>query len=267
TLYSGQIVRTQIGADKANTAEVLTRLYVGIYGQDDRVERVYGPEKMLKSGAMHLFEWLIPDTEGAPIFEIGLEMSATQITNGIIYLDYLTWDGTPEVVFRKPEGNGVMWRRTWVNGVDQYEWEWPEAVRIIQNRGRGLLITGTRDWINYKVQATLTPHLVNSFGLAACVQGQERYYALLLSDRNTVRLVKRLDGEVVLAEQAFVWEFGRPYQLQVALQDNQVLAWVDGSLLFKIDDIVHPLASGGIALVCEEGRLSTDNVSVLSTYK
>jgi len=133
---------------------------------------------------------------------------------------------------------------------------------VIQNRGRGLVITGTREWEDYSVQADITPHLVKAFGLAARVQGLERYYVLLITDQNTIKLIKRLDGETVLAEQAFPWEFGRPYRLQMTVKGNLIMASVDGVLSFNIEDADRPLFSGGIALVCEEGRIGTDEVSV-----
>jgi len=133
---------------------------------------------------------------------------------------------------------------------------------VIQNRGRGLVITGTREWTDYSMQASITPHLVRAFGVAARVQGLERYYALLLSNRNTIKLIKRLDGEIVLAEGAFDWEFGQPHKLQITVQGNQILGFADGALLFKVEDLDHSLSGGGIALVCEEGRIGTDEVSV-----
>jgi len=33
-------------------------------------------------------------------------------------------------------------------------------------------------------------------------------------------------------------------------------------LSFKVEDLDRPLSGGGIALVCEEGRIGTDEVSV-----
>ena len=88
-----------------------------------------------------------------------------------------------------------MWRRAWVDGVDQYGSRWPEPYRLVQNHGTGLLIQGTRDWTDYRVSAPITPHLVASAGIGARVQGMRRYYALLLAEGGTVRLVKALDGE------------------------------------------------------------------------
>ena len=112
-----------------------------------------------------------------------------------------------------------------------------------------MVLTGTREWTDYSVQARITPHLAQAFGLAARVHGLERYYALLLSRQNTIKLIKRLDGEIVLAEKAFTWEFGRPYDLQIVVMDTRISASVDGVVLFDVADSDRPLMDGGIALV------------------
>jgi len=200
--------------------------------------------------------------DGAPIAQIGISISSDEPAEGIIHLDYLTWDGSPNLTFHRPLAAGRMWKRQWVNGADFFEDNFGEAFRVIQNRGRGLVITGTREWTNYSVQASLTPHLVRAFGIAARVQGLERYYGLLLFHPNTIKLVKRLDGEAVLAEQAFAWEFGQPYHLRLTVDGNRILAFVNGVLLLEVEDLDHPLSGGGIALVCEEGCIGTDEVSV-----
>jgi hypothetical protein len=157
-----------------------------------------------------------------------------------------------------------MWKRQWVNAADYFEDEFAEAFRVIQNRGRGLVMTGTREWTDYTVQAVITPHLAKAFGLAARLQGLERYYGLLLSNQNTIKLIKHLDGEILLAERTFDWKLGQPYDLRMTVKGNQILAAVDGELFFKVEDLDRPLFSGGIALVCEEGRIGTDEVSVSS---
>ena len=47
------------------------------------------------------------------------------------------------------------------------------------------------------------------------------------------------------------------------VQDNQIKTWVDGRFIFGWDDPGRSLAGGGIALVCEEGRIGADLVSVM----
>ncbi len=54
-----------------------------------------------------------------------------------------------------PAGDRRSRARAWANAIDQYDARWPEAFRLVQNEGTGLLITGTRDWIDYTVSSTI----------------------------------------------------------------------------------------------------------------
>lgn len=235
------------------------------YGADDELVRTYGPEAVLEPGAGREFEWRIGDTGGAPIAEIGVEISSARRADGTVYLDYLTWDGTPDVVLTRPTTGGTMWRRAWVDGVDDYAPRWPESYRLVQNHGTGLLIQGTRERTDYRVSAAITLHLVTAGGIGARVQGMRRYYALLLCTDGKARLVKALDGDTVLAETGFPWEFGGTYEFSLQVVGNHLEASIDGQALFSVDDTDRPLTSGGIALICEEGCISSDAVTVQST--
>ncbi len=102
-----------------------------------------------------------------------------------------------------------MWRKAWVNGVDIFgERWWPDPYRLVQNEGRGLLMQGTCEWIDYQANSTVTIHLAKAAGIAARVQGLRRYYAILLCDDGKARLIKALDGDNVLAEVDFPWTAG-----------------------------------------------------------
>jgi hypothetical protein len=261
-LYPGQTVRAAVEADVANPLPVRANLYLQVYAENDALTLVRGPEVSLAAGNRHEFEWTLPDSGGCPIAFVGVEARSDTHTNGTLYLDALTWDGVPSTTFRRPEAAGEMWRHAWVNGVDQYEPYWPESFRLVQNEGRGLLSTGTREWTDYTVQATIRPHLVKNAGIAARVQGMRRFYALLLSADGKVRLVKALDGDKVLAEASFEWEFGGDYDLRLTVQGQTIVGSVDGREIVRAVDTDRPLTSGGIALVIEEGRMSTEEVRV-----
>jgi len=262
TLYSGQTVRAGVAADGGNKTPVTCCLYIRAYGADDELVRTYGPETVLEPGADHEFEWRIGDTGGGPIAEVGVEISGERRADGSVYLDYLTWDGAPDVVLTRPATGGTMWRRAWVDGVDQYGPWWPEPYRLVQNYGTGLLIQGTREWTDYRVSADVTPHLVKAAGIAARVQGMRRYYALLLCGDGKARLVKALDGNTVLAEADCAWEFGETYDLSLEVVGACLRAWIDGQQLFEVDDADRPLTGGAVALICEEGRTATETVTV-----
>ncbi len=266
TLYPGQTVHARLAADAADPAPVVARLFIRTYGAADALEMVEGPAALLHPGDHHTFEWRVPDTDGAPVAEIGVELSAEADRPlpgpGTVYLDYLSWDGTPEAVFHRPANGGKLWQRAWVSGVDQLTFSHESTYRLVQNEGTGLVIQGTREWTDYTVAAPVRPHMAARAGIAARVQGMRRWYGLLLCADNHVRLVKALDGEQVLAEAACPWVLDRTYQLALSVHGSQIAASVDGKQIFQIEDGDRPLAEGAVALVADAGRVDVDDVVV-----
>ncbi len=272
-LHAGQTVRAAVSADAANGQPVQCNLYIRLYGAADVLEIRRGDPVTLVAGDEHEFSWTLDATDGAPIAEVGIEVRSATRADGTVYLDYLTWEGSPNVTLRRPDydsgfsrfgsgENSTMWRMAWVNGVDQYDWWWPEAYRIVQNEGRGLLMQGSREWTDYQVSAAVTPHLAAAVGLAARVQGMKRYYALLLCADQKVRLVKALDGDTILAEVDFAWELGSMYALCISVEGNKIRASVDGKEVLVAEDKERLLTGGGVALVIEEGRMACEEVTV-----
>jgi ADP-ribosylglycohydrolase len=262
TLYPGQKAHAHVSADEKNSSDVSVTLYLNYYGAGDKFVRCDGPMTMLKAGAAGDLEWTIPDLGGQPLAEIGFAISSAQKSGGSVYIDTLTWDGEPNVTFKKPNDGGTLWRRAWVDGVDQINNWWAEAYRLVQNEGTGLFIQGTRDWKNYRVSADVTPHMVKSAGLCVRVQGMRRYYALTLSNDGTVKLVKVLDDEHVLASKSYAWNLRQTYQLELEANGNHLRAWIDGQQFFDVEDTNQPLENGAIALICSEGRTATQVVKV-----
>jgi len=263
-LYPGQTIRARIEARSDNRIPVNCRLYLNVYGAGDQLISIYSPQTELASKSSHLFEWKVPDTHGDPIAEIGLEISSERRADGSVYLDYLTWEGTPTILLSKPQHDGTMWRKAWVNGIDWEFSSWVEPYRLIQNEGTGLLIQGTREWHDYQISADVTPHLVKSTGIAVRVQGMRRFYALLLCQEKKVCLVKALDGIHALAEMDYDWEYGQTYQLKLVVTgETRLRAWLGDKLIFDVEDNIRPLGSGAVALVIEEGRTATQIVKVV----
>jgi hypothetical protein len=261
-LYSGQTVQAAISTDNQNAQHIDCGLYIQVYGPDDKLVIMRSPHVTLTPGASHTFNWPISDLQGAPIAAVGVEVRSEQRGDGTLYLDYLTWDGAPNVVFRRPDYPGEMWRWAWVDGMDQYNARWPEAFRLVQNQGRGLLMQGTREWTDYQVSADITPHLVKAAGIAARVQGMRRFYALLLCEGDKARLIKALDGDTILGEIEWPWTLGETHKLRLQVAGRRIEAFIDGQQVFTVADDHRPLDGGGVALVCEEGCMSTNAVHV-----
>ncbi len=270
TLYPGQTVQAALAADAANAAPISAALYLSVYGEKDVLERVYGEPVELLPGSTRALTWPIADTEGKPIAEIGLELRSELAADGVVYLDYLTWDGEPEVTLRRPAfadpslgwGRGTMWLRAWVDGADHFDPWWPESFRIAQDEGRGLVIQGTGEWRDYTVSAEVNFHLAAAAGIGARVQGMRRFYALLLCGDGRVQLLKALDGDRVLAEAQIGVQWGGDYRLALEVKGTHLRGWVDDRLLFDLEDADRPLTGGAVALVCEDGRAGTDAVVI-----
>ena len=126
----------------------------------------------------------------------------------------------------------------------------------------GCSVRGLAEWNDYCLSAPFTPHLCEAAGIAVRVQGLRRYYALLLRRDDKAQLVKMLDGETVLAETDFHWQFDQTYDLSLQVQGKRLIASIDGTILFDLEDDGQPLLGGAIGLVCEEGRVAYELIVV-----
>src|SRR5207247_11342718 len=107
-----------------NNAPVDVGLYVRCYGAEDALEFLRSPTCRRPRGEAASVEWTLPATEGQPIFEVGLEIASPGRADGKLYLDWLTWDGAPDTLFKR-QPSGEMWRRAWVNAADHVEFWGP----------------------------------------------------------------------------------------------------------------------------------------------
>ena len=103
---------------------------------------------------------------------------------------------------------------------------------------------------------------MSAAGIAARVQGMRRYVALLLTADGEALLVRVCDGETVLTRTPFAWRYGSTHSFSLRVNGARLQASIDGQPIFDVEDTGSPLDGGGVALVCEEGRISCEAVSV-----
>lgn len=277
TLYSGQALRARVTAAPTNAQPVRLSLYIKHYDIQEALVVLNSPWCDLAAGAAQEIAWEVPNTQGYPIAFAGVELQGALGQSGTVYLDWLTWDGTPRITLDRPytrDFNRItrgtvptMWKQAWIDGFDNHDRLapmdfWPEPYRLIQNRGRGLLIQGTREWTDYQVKVSMTPHLCQAGGVAVRVQGMMRYYAMLI-DRDKARLVRAFEGkDTVLAEVDGGWHFGSTYELILKVQGSRLVGIVDGREILSAEDPDNLFTGGGIALVGEVGRIGVHHVEV-----
>ncbi|HEX4125444.1 MAG TPA: ADP-ribosylglycohydrolase family protein [Tepidisphaeraceae bacterium] len=268
TLHCGQTVRCAIWADSANAHPVIARLAIFTWTDGDRPLRIPGPPAALAPGEKRTLQWTVHTPPGQPISQLAVELSSDHPASGAAYLDLVTWSGTPDLALGVPEAkDSTAWRRAWVDGVDTTNWGnrrgSDEEFVLTQNHGRGLLVYGGREWGPHRVTATVRSPLAKNFGIAAHVNGMRRYYALLL-DGKFARLIKMRDEQTVLAERAYPTECRQPVKLSIAVDGSRICASIDEKQVFDMIDANDPLTTGGIALMCEEGRMISGAVRVES---
>jgi hypothetical protein len=264
TLYAGQELCARLSADENNPSPIDARLFIKAYGQDDELFMTYSPKETLEAGAAQKMAWAVDVPTGCPIAWVGLELTSETGADGVVYLDWLDWSGAPTTTFGPPDHEGLRWIDAWAQACNDVQTQREHTYRLIQNEGEGMLIQGSREWHNYTVSARLTPHLAQSCGIAAYVQGLRRYYALKLTNDGKVQLVRELDGTHVLAEEEYDWELYETYELEVEIAGNLLTGRVNGERVVQAEE-THMLHGGGIALLIEEGRLGCDDIRIRPT--
>lgn len=263
TLYSGQTIRAGIEADASCRGPASARIIVRYFGDKDAVVAIAGPAARVEPGRSQELSWKIPDTGGQPICEVGVEVSSARRADGSVYLDYMTWDGAPNTTFDRPQGSGTYWQKAWVNAADRLwfgDVKWP--YHIAQDEDVGLAIHGVREWRDYTVRGIVRPHMAESAGIAACVQGLKRYYALIVTRGNKIQIVKERYGRKVLAQASFKWTYDQELDMRLETHGGKLTGYVNGKKVLSVEDKNSPFESGAVALLCEEGRVDYGAISV-----
>ena len=267
-LHPGQRLRYAVSADAGNR-EALRLAPVTAAATEQGIRHLPGPPLTLVPGAAASAAWVVPETGGDPLVEVGLQFAAPGAA-GTVYLDYLGWDGVPcarlgrpgaPAASGRPPAHAQPWRRAWADGVDQFENRArAEDFRLLQNRGTGLLIRGDRDWRDYTFAATVRIHMARAGGIGVRVQGMRRYYALLVTGSGVVRLVRRRHEQAVLAETQLRGRPDQPHRLILAVRGTTLTGCVDGETVCSVSDSM--LDGGAVALLCEEGRVEMSDVKI-----
>jgi len=263
-VYPGQVVKARLVAGRTNKGAVSVRLRVRAYDANDHLQDVDGDAVTLKPGEERIVSWTLPNFDGQPIAEIGIALTADgKRADGQVLIDYLRWDGAPDLVLHRPAGDGDFWRMAWVNGVSFFSKRFPPSFRISQSRDEGIIIHGTRQWTDYTVSSDIVIHLGNYGGVAVRVQGLRRYYAARVTRDGKFQIVRMRDGDVtILAETAFPLTFEKKLAVSATARGSSITATIDGTTLTAEDHDADAFANGGVGLLVSEGALSTEEVRV-----
>jgi len=263
-LYPGQVLKARVVAPDSNTGAVEARLRLRVYDDHDRLRDIDGDALRLEPGADGVLAWRVPDLGGQPIGEAGVVVTpAGRRADGRVLVDYVRWDGAPDLTLRRPPGEGDFWRRAWVNGVSFFSKRFPQSFRISQTRGEGIITHGTRQWTDYVLETEVILHLGDYGGVALRVQGLRRYYAVRICRENEVQIVRVRDEDVhVLARKPLDVAFETPIPIVARLVGHTISVSVGGMAIEASDDSDKAIGDGGVGLIVNAGALSADRVVI-----
>lgn len=279
TLYSGQQVRAQLAV--VDGQDIQAGLYIRYYQPAEashtpsRTPVLLGyaqsAARLLPAGEQHEISWVIPATQGWPIAQLGLYFQGPAGQGGSVAVDWIDWSGVPSVNFSggaaaKVSRDGLL---GWIASNDKlFARSHGQAPCIVSNRGVGLAHTGGRDWRNYRASARITTRLCDRVGLCIRYGGLYRYLAALYDHKaGQLQLVQQYDHCYrILAVHQVQWSLNQPQDLQVAATDDQLVAYLNGqqclSAAIPVQPSGHSLRSGGIALLCDSGWATFDEISI-----
>ncbi len=271
-LYSGQNIESEIIFKSNSQKPITVTCFINVFGEEDNYERMNSESVVLFPDKSQKLKWRIPSTDGNPITQVGFSIESDQANSGSLILNYLTFTGEPNCKFSKPKhigkhkrgvkfSNAKMWKASWVDALDKWD-SGERTFRVCKDSGRGMLITGTNLWKNYKVTSDIAIQRVKTGGLAARVQGLNRYYGLVINASNKLQLIKVINEPKVLKEIDFDLEYYKDYKLSLKVEDNKLSGYLDNKVVLEFTDSSDVLENGAMGLIVEDGTMVTDEVIV-----
>jgi len=113
-------------------------------------------------------------------------------------------------------------------------------------------IMGNENWSDYRVTVSLSSGDDDAIGVMFRYKSENKYYRFSM-DRQRMyrRLVKIKDGSIkLLAEDKWIYERKRIYKVTAEIISNFIKIFLDGELVFEVEDKEEPISNGKIALYC-----------------
>jgi len=261
TLYPGQTVTAVLD----RPAGVKARLYALIYDRDDAIQRL--ESDWSEAGDL---VWLIPDTNGLPLYRLGIEFGSDGRFDGAVTVKSVDWSGAPVAC----ETKGMLvksiwnltpfWTRAWVSSARHFAPDFKYTLCFSHPQENGVATTGSRDWDNYSVASSLDYSINDGAGLVARARGHRRYYAGMLRGREAL-IIRRYDDEVEVLSRVPV-EVGAEGKrdLKLTVAGDRLSFAVDGKPAGEATDT--SFTSGSAGFIVEKGTIVADGFLVHAVH-
>ncbi len=254
-LYPG--MRVDLAGRAAGIRGAVTaRLFVRHFAPSNETRLFFGPPVETTGDAGCALSLVVPDRQGYPVKDLGVEVKGERGTGGSLLVDRVGFSGP--FLFRLPDllPFTAKWAPIgWVADVDTFGWPLSDEPEVLQhlgkNQGRGIVVTGNTDWVDYRFTGRIVTHLAERAGLVARYQGLNRYIELAQEKDRLVLVARRDEQSVVLGEHPLGRELDRPYDLGLHVHGATVTATLAGHEILRGRD--DRLGRGGAGYFVERG--------------
>jgi hypothetical protein len=236
--------------------EVKARLFVRHFAPSSETRLDFGESTALTSDKDCSLTLVVPDREGWPVKDLGVEISGDRGAGGTLLIDRVGFSGP--VSFRLADllPFTPKWAPIgWVADVDTFGWPLSDEPEVLQhlgkNQGRGIVVTGNTDWTDYRFTGRVATHLAERAGIVARYQGLTRYIELA-QEKDRLVLATCWDGQrSVLGEHAIIRRLDELYELGLHVHGEDVIATLGGKEILRGRD--ERLGRGGAGYFVERG--------------
>jgi ADP-ribosylglycohydrolase len=263
-LYAGMKV-TLRGVAGSVDGQARARVFVRYAKKlhDTSEEVVRSRSVRIASNKRFALSLVLPDTEGNPVQDFGIEVDSDVRSSGEIFVDSVAFSGTP--VLRYPAHldriDGEI--PGWVMDADMTRGPFSDDKEVVthvgKNESRGVLVTGTTDWRDYTLSARVKIHMADRGGILVRYQGLRRYIALVKTP-DKLQLVMHYYGDTVLDEVRCRWKVDDLHKVRLTCKGKQIEAWCDGKKVLSGTD--DKLGRGGAGFVFEKGIIGFRDVRI-----
>lgn len=267
TLYSGQDIKLVVDAPAEKNPEL--EVFFEYFDENDELQNLYCGRNQLKKG-LNTIELRVPDTEGHPIFRLGLRLTSEERLDGNIIIKTLDWSNAP-VLYRMgrsmemtpsltPWTTTTSWLKTFVSSADHFNPDYTVTFSICHAVKNGVVTTGTADWADYSVKSIITFSQQDAAGLVARAKGHRRYYGAVLTEGCALIYRQEDEKRIEIARKPYDYKIDHTYELEFRVKGDDLKMLINGEVAAEGKDASYDRGQTGF--VVDAGAILGDGFEV-----
>lgn len=267
TLYSGQDICLVV--DALNDKNPKLELFFEYFDENDFLENIYCGKHGLNQGR-NILHLNVPDTQGHPIFRVGICLTSEERLDGSIIVKSIDWANTPEkykmgrsmdmTPTLTPWTTTTSWLKTFVSSADHFNPDYTVTFSICNAVKNGVVTTGTSDWKDYAVKSIITFSQQESAGLVARAKGHRRYYGAVLTENSAIIYKQQNEKRIEVARAPFNYLIDHTYELEFDVKADNLIMKIDGSIVVRGKDSEYK--NGQAGFVVDTGAILGDGFEI-----